>query len=183
MQNKPLLLAVLAVLVLAKFVLLPLSEWQQQQLSELALLHNKLEKTKRLVLSKEELAAAFSAVEKPYKTLAEKVPQTSDKQKYRLEFQQQLESLLATHRVQVVSFAWQGDKPVAGADISEARIELRLRGMPADYVSAIADLQQQMPLFKTEDVYYTFTGSVAPTVQLDSRATFRLYFRESGHAG
>lgn len=182
MQNKPLLLVFLLALILIKFVALPVSEWQQQQLAELALLDNKLEKTKRLVQNRQDLEAAFSAVEKPYQEFISRVPQTSDKQKYRLEFQQHIETMLATHKVQLVSFSWQGDKPLEHADISEARIELRLRGLPLDYVKAIADIQQQLPLFKTEDVYYTFSGSLMPNMQMDARATFKLYFRERNNA-
>lgn len=182
MQNKPLLLLFLLALILIKFVALPLSEWQQQELAELALLDNKLEKTKRLVKNREELEAAFAAVEKPYQAFISQVPQTADKQQYRLEFQQRIEAMLATHKVQLVSFSWQGDKPLEQADISEARIELRLRGLPLDYVKAISDIQQQLPLFKTEDVYYSFNSSLMPEMQMDSRATFKLYFRERTNA-
>ena len=94
LRNKPLLLTILAILVLARFVLVPLQQQQQAQYQQLDALTKRLQRSEALLQQKQKLALLQTEQQQYLNQLLQPFPVVANSSQYRLQLQQQLQKPL-----------------------------------------------------------------------------------------
>jgi hypothetical protein len=100
------LLPVVAILLLIKFVLAPVVEWQNETLIEIERYEKRNEKTQRLLNGETQLLSSLAAVDKEYKLQAEAYPRFNTIADFHIETKIVFDMLLKQNRLKVTQFFW-----------------------------------------------------------------------------
>lgn len=161
LSNKA-LVSVVAVLAGIKFVLLPVAQWQNEQLAVIEQHEKRNAKAERLLDSEEQLALRLATLDKDYKALADKYPRFEAPADFRIETQIMFDMLLQQENLKVTQFFWREklDKEVING-MYMGRFNVDFTGKLKD----VALLQGR--LATTEKAYRVANLSIAVKNQTD----------------
>ena len=134
--KKNLLVAVLAVLLAIKFVIQPWLTYLDEQKQELQTLTKKLNRSESLLLVETQVQANELKLQQASELLLQSVAKTTDATAYRIQFQQQLQSLMESYNVQLAFFEWLSDSNLNAFSVQRGRLSIRLKGNVADVAKA-----------------------------------------------
>lgn len=160
--KKNLLLAVLAILLAVKFVIQPWLEYLEEQKQELQTLTKKLNRSESLLLVQAEVEANEQRLQQVSDQLLQGVASASDAAAYRIQFQQQLQTMMESHNVQLVLFEWLSDAELHSFSVSRGRLSLRLKGNLADVAKAHLAIEVQLPYVHIRDLKANWQGPLQP---------------------
>lgn len=145
-QNRnQLLLVLLAALLMIKFVLIPLMEWQDEELAALALTQQKLQRAEGLLAKKDELRNEQSRMQAKLAEALAGVPKVADIQQVRVESLQKMQRLLEPNGVTVSLFDIASVQPLDNTDVSAAILNIELKGTLPQLALAHFELEQKFP--------------------------------------
>jgi hypothetical protein len=127
-KHKELLLAILAVLSLLKFILVPWYQQQQEQLDDLAISSQRLAKVKALQQIEQPMQLELERLNTQKNQFIEHVPKATDHKSIALKVQSEFEQLFEQHQLRLESFEWQGYQPLGIPNLHQGRIQLRAAG-------------------------------------------------------
>ncbi|KKO46969.1 hypothetical protein WG68_03280 [Arsukibacterium ikkense] len=130
---------VLLILLLARFVWQPLwqsrqDNWQQLQYSE-----NARHKAQALLTLGDDMQQAQQQIQTLLATAESKLGTANDLTRYKLQIQQQLEQLFATHQLQITLSSWRDG--IADSGIQTLVLDLRFSGKAKNYLKLLHQLQ------------------------------------------
>lgn len=155
LQNKK-LIAVVVLLVIIKFVLLPLQQKQQELHQQLDSLVKRVQRSEALVQEKDTLQKWAITQEQELTQLLQPFPVVDNAAQYRLTLQQQLQQLAVEHQVAVTFFDWLSDTTLNIFEMQRSRISLRVEGEAAAIMLWHAKLEQRFPQLVVRDVRATW---------------------------
>ncbi len=144
-NKNQLLLALLAALLSVKFVLLPLMEWQDQELASLGLTQQKLLRAEGLLAKKESLQTEQLQMRKKLEHALTGVPLVTDIQQIRIETLQKMQRLLEPSGVTVSLFDIVSEQSLGTTGVSAAVLNIELKGTLPQLALAHFELEQQFP--------------------------------------
>lgn len=159
-RNKVILLSLVGVLLVIKFVLLPLQQTQQDMYTQLEGLNKRLERSQALLAEKETLKQWQSTQQQQLQKLLQPYPEVANASQYRLTLQQQLQQLAAENQVSVTFFDWLTDTSLEVFNLQRGRISLRLEGDASRIMQLHLQLEQQFPHFLLRDIRATWRGGL-----------------------
>lgn len=141
-MNKPLLLTIVAILLLIKWGVLPLLEWQQEMRLQIKQDYLNLQKTQRIIQAKsefEEQANELSSIENNLKVRF--ATQTDD---FQINTQRQIEELFLRLGIKIESFSWlsQSDKK-----FGTASFQVQISGGLDDFMNLQLTLSTEITPF------------------------------------
>ncbi|GIU46053.1 hypothetical protein [Shewanella algidipiscicola] len=133
-------LILVAVLVLMKFVWVPLWEtkqdnWQQQQQAQ-----SNLNKTRALLALKDEMLVRKTTMSVRLEQAESGFAQTASITSYKLTAQSKLESLFKRHNIELSNSSWRDG--LKTNDIQTLLLDIRFTGSLKQYLSLLQELQQ-----------------------------------------
>ena len=140
--NRKLMIGLLIALLVIKFVLVPIFDWQQEKISQIEITEQRLIKTQKVIERLPLIEEAFEKLQQQttkQQALLFKEPTLNN---FKLKLQQNIESHFAEHALKVNNFSWVAELP---EQISEARAEVSFDGQMKDFATlqlAIARLPQ-----------------------------------------
>jgi hypothetical protein len=170
LQNKPLLIGLIAFLVVIKFVLLPLQQKQQDVYQQLDSLTKRVQRSEALIAQQQELLQWKDRQQQQLQTLLAPFPVVNNATQYRLQLQQQMQLLAAEHKVSVTFFDWLSDSPLEVFNLYRGRVSLRIEGSAANVMRWHGQLEQQFPQFILRDI----RGNWRDVLTADSRIELNL---------
>ncbi len=148
-NNNKLLLSLVAVLLLIKFAVMPIFDWQAEKIDQINSLHKREVKAAELLAQKEHLMQQVQLVEKKLADQQQAFPTFATSEDFRLETQKLLEELLKKHELNVKQIFWRNNKDV---DVMEgmykARVSVRMYGKVKDFALLHADVVTDTPSVK-----------------------------------
>ncbi len=168
--NRNLLVLCLIVLVAIKFLFLPWLEYLEDQKQELQTLSKKLTRSEALLLVQDDVIANEKHLTSATQALLEAIPVTQDAAAYRVEFQQQLQSTIENHGVQLILFEWLSDSDMSTLSVMRARLSIRLKGNVSDVARAHVALERQMPFVRIRDLKATWQGNLQTGQEIEFAA-------------
>jgi len=136
---------VLVTLALFKFVIVPLNEWQNEQIVDVVMKQKQLSKTEQLIANKAEIEQRASEVNKHLRLLETKVPAVN-LDSFKIDTQKELTKLLSEHSIRVERAAWIADPDPE--DIYQVTIQLSLSGRMSDFLSSHFAIEKAYPSAK-----------------------------------
>ena len=177
LQNKPLLLAIVAVLALLRFVVVPLQQQQQDLYQQLEVLSKRLQRSESLLQQQEQLQSSYTAAQQQLEKLLQPFPVVASGSQYRLTLQQQLQQLASANNASVTFFDWVSDTPLPVFNLQRGRVTLRIRGTAANVMQLHAQIEQQFPHFISRDTRSSWRGSLTPQTDVELTLLFEVDYR------
>ena len=170
------LLSVLAVLLVAKFVLVPVIEWQDAMIADIQLLEKKSQKVAR-VISGESNTNEINLL------LSEEVAKGNKlfyphqaQSKFKLQQQKLIESLLAEHQLKSQNIGWQTPSELTFIQVDKHPLQLRFSGKTLDVMKFIAAIEKLEKKIEVSDFNLSLKKQNENSLgQCDGRLTVNFY--------
>ncbi|WP_286271768.1 hypothetical protein [Thalassotalea hakodatensis] len=144
LRNRKNLLLVVALLAAIRFIVVPVFDWQQENIDDITAKATRLNKAENVIARKETLAVSLTDVEKineRTKTLYHSFSSTNE---MKLSLQQQVEKKFSQHKVKIKNFTWPNELE---GDIKELRAKIFFEGDTNDIALLHMDLSDQATFF------------------------------------
>jgi len=157
-KQHPRLLTLLAVLVVLRFILVPVLEWQESKIATISQLEKRLFKAERAIKTRAVNEQGVSSL-LPYQQQVRALFYPAEAENtFKLARQQWLENLLAKHKVQAVNLGWQGSGQVAGLPLLKHKLELQFTAAMVDFPAFHLALQASPKLLEIDSLTLTLKG-------------------------
>lgn len=147
LTDKNVLVPLLLLLLLARFVVVPVIEWQNARWQSLQVLEKQLAKANNVLSRGEQYQQTLDALKATNDELLKHYYQQNNVNALKLSFQQELEQLVKKHNVTIRNFNWPNELP---GDITKLSAQLTVAGKTRDVASLHLDLVQHAKLIQVE---------------------------------
>ncbi len=141
LNNRKLLVSILTVLFILRFVVVPIIDWQNTKVSEIASLKSRLEKSKALVAQSDYLNNIKQQVEKELNNQMQIFFHGDAESASQLKQLQVLEEQLKNRDLNLRSSRWLGK--INYDNYTELRLELNITGDLFNFIQFVSDLEMQ----------------------------------------
>jgi hypothetical protein len=179
LKKHALLLSLMAMLLVAKFIVVPIFAWQQQVVSDIASKQKKLSKVDNLLAEEQsftlvnrELSEQLGLAEQlfyPYQSSAA----------FKLAQQQYFEGLVIKHQVDLSTFSWQNMSEDKDLQITRYQVQIKLRGNVSNIVTLITELEAQAQRIEVHNFNISLKGQNQQSLgkTKNARVNLRFYVR------
>jgi hypothetical protein len=176
LKKHALLLSLMAMLLVAKFIVVPIFAWQQQVVSDIASKQKKLTKVDNLLAEEQgftqvnqELSEQLSVAEQlfyPYQSSAA----------FKLAQQQYFEGLVTKHQVDLSTFSWQNMSEDKALQITRYQVQIKLKGNVSNIVTLITELESQAQRIEVHNFNISLKGQNQQSLGKTRNARVNLRF-------
>lgn len=174
-QHTPALL-VIVVLVIARFIVVPLLDWQDNTLAEQKLLERKVYKANQLLNHKEQLIEQQALVESAIAKLTPLFYRPEDIDAFKLAEQQKIEEQLNTQSLASKRIGWQTLYQLPGTTIRRLDLEYNFEGEGSQVLQYLLELERDQHLIQTPEFSLSFRGQREGQVGIISVFIRRSYY-------
>jgi len=129
-DKRKLMLSVLAILLIARFILVPIFDWQQEQILSLEAKQQRLVKTDDIISRLPQINVKLAELKTTNLQLQARYFEHTSSNAFKLELQQKIEALFSKYELKISNFSWVVEIP---NQISEARAKISFEGTTANY--------------------------------------------------
>jgi hypothetical protein len=176
LKQHALLLSAVALLVIIKFIYLPISDWQsalymeiQQQQKKLSQVGVVLSENDELLSQKVKLTQALTVAEQvffPYQVEAD----------FQLKQQIMLEKILEQHKLKLTRFGWENSRNLSALSVTHYQLQVFLSGNTLNFIQLMAALELQSPYIEVGDFVLNVQRQKAQDLgQVSGNLTLHLY--------
>jgi len=133
MQNKNTLLLILGGIILIKYMLMPIIEWQNDSVEQLVVLNKKLDKSLGFINELPRLEQEKVKLADFLKTIKLDVDTYQDISRYQLDKQREIEKVFAENKIIIKSFNWRDIVKIGNG--SQLKLMIRYSGKLKDFIS------------------------------------------------
>ncbi|GGA98903.1 GspMb/PilO family protein [Agarivorans gilvus] len=141
LNNRKLLVSILAVLAVLRFVVVPIIDWQNTKASEIESLKSRLEKSKALVAQSDYLQSVKQQVDEQLNNQQQVFFHGDADSASQLKQLQNVEKLLKARELNLRSSRWLGK--LDHDSYTELRLEINITGELIHFIQFISDLETQ----------------------------------------
>jgi Tfp pilus assembly protein PilO len=174
------LLSLVALLVIAKFIIMPIFTWQDALLADIGVLTTKQKKISKVLAnqhSNKQLGEKLLTTLKPVDGLF--FPFQSDT-RFKLSQQKMLEELLAEHNLNVGNVGWQVTTDLDMLGVTRYPISIRFTGKTADTINFIAAIERNSRHIEISKLNLTLKGQRGEGIgRINGNVTLRLFMEQS----
>ena len=139
-------LLLIVALVIANYVVLPLSEWQQEQQRSYALLEKRSVKTENLIRNKQSFNIESEKLSNDVANISKFIYTDKDEAKFKLNAQSKLEKILNDADCQIDRIGFKGST-VVDEKLSNWRVEVRYTGDAVCLTKTFRLIESANPIF------------------------------------
>jgi len=125
-HSKALLL--ITVLILMKFIVLPIIQWQETTLTTNTLLEKRLSKSAYAINNKIQMQQVLKQSTVKLSELEQLIYEYQLTNRFRLSQQKQLETLFEEYKIEITNLVWQAPVALTNWQISQHEVKLRIKG-------------------------------------------------------
>jgi hypothetical protein len=176
LKKHALLLSIMAMLLVAKFIVVPIFAWQQQVVSDIASKQKKLSKVDNLLAEEQ----SFTTVNQEFSEqldLAEQLfyPYQSSAA-FKLAQQQYFEGLVTKHQVDLSTFSWQNMSEDKDLQVTRYQVQIKLRGNVSNIVTLLTELESQAQRIEVHNFNISLKGQNQQSLGKTRNARVNLRF-------
>jgi hypothetical protein len=143
LQDKPVLVGTLVLLLLAKFVVMPLLEWQNDMLLEYKYLKNRLNKENQILNASSDNAILLEKLNANISHASELYYSASSEVEFKLERQQHIESLLTDRKLSLSSLAWEPAQTIPHSQLKKFDATMVVSGNGVNLINFIIHVESK----------------------------------------
>ena len=179
LKQYSLLLSVMAFLLLLKFAVVPLYEWQNEQLQRNMLLQKQLSKAKGAVESLESNQDSLMKTDMRLTMADQLVYPKTDNNAFQLVQQQRLEQLFGQHEIVIESLGWETPVSLPQWQLMQHEVFIRFKGRTDNMRKLHMALESQPQWQDLNWLNYRLRNQSATTLgRVSGGMRLRLYSRE-----
>ena len=137
---------VLVALLIANYVVMPLSDWQVEQQQKYSLLKKRSSKIELLVENKEQYDAEFVKIDTDVEKITQYIYTDSEEAKFKLLAQSKIEKILKDSECNVDRIGFKGNT-IIDDSLSKWRVEIRFNGDAVCMTKTVRLLESSTPKF------------------------------------
>ena len=154
------LLALITLLLVIKFIIVPLMEWQDSMVIDLKAKEKKLAKIEKVLSEQSVVTADREKLELMLDNTEKLFFATQAESVFKLNQQQAFEKLLTKHQITTVNFSWEAKTELTPLKLIRYQIKTRLDGQFENLVSLYVDLENSKPWLQINDFNLSTSGNV-----------------------
>ena len=139
----PELVAILSVLLVLQFLVMPLLRWQDEQALQVNLLEKRYAKISELMMRGSDYVVQFDAVNLAYQAQRDRLFTVDDEATFKLQQQVDIENLLAKHNLVVSNFGWNPGIAHDDFDVFIYPAVVRVEGTTFGLMQAMLELESR----------------------------------------
>lgn len=138
-------LGLLGVLLALKFAVMPLIEWQNEQLSTIANLQKRVGKSQSVIANQAQINQAQQQIGAQLDAVNSLFFKHQAQSEFKLTKQQRIEQTVAHNQLQITSSNWLPSILVANGQLMRHSLRLSIKGSMLDYTNLITELESTTP--------------------------------------
>ncbi|MBB1386218.1 hypothetical protein H5119_11775 [Pseudoalteromonas sp. SG45-5] len=138
-------LAALTLLITLKFIIVPLFDWQNEQLSQLANLQKRASKSQNVIINQNQISKTQQQINAQLKAINSLFINYKSEAEFKLAMQQQIEQTIASKQLQINTSSWLPSLLVANGQLMRHQLRLNIKGSTLNYIKLITLLENTAP--------------------------------------
>ncbi|WP_165724812.1 GspMb/PilO family protein [Pseudoalteromonas sp. SA25] len=138
-------LGVLALLIVLKFIVVPLFDWQNEQLANLANLQKRVSKSQNVIANQTQITQSQQRISAQLKAINSLFINYKPEDEFKLAMQQQIEKTVANQQLQINTSNWLPSILVANKQLMRHQLRLSIKGKMLDFTKLITELESVTP--------------------------------------
>jgi len=172
-------LSFIALLILVKFVVVPVYQWQQETISSNDSLELRLTKSSYALNNKDEMKAALAKTSEKLSKIKSVLFNYQTKSKFQLAQQKKLELLFERHNIDISKVTWQLAVPLPTWQIIRYEVRFDIQGQVADLQKLQVTLDSQSKWYNNDNFNFRLdTRRDNNLGKASGRLSLKLYMQE-----
>jgi len=151
-------LGVLVILIALKFLIVPLFDWQNSQLAQLANLQKRAVKSQNVIINQSQINQAQQTINAQLKAVNSLFVDYQRESEFKLAMQQQIEQTIANNQLQINTSSWLPSITVANNQLIRHQLRLNLKGKMRDFINFITLLESKTPKVELKSLNINLKG-------------------------
>ncbi|WP_024611183.1 hypothetical protein [Pseudoalteromonas sp. TB64] len=178
LKKHTLALCFVGLLVLLKFILIPIMDWQDTLIAEQQLEHRKLNKTLALLKNDSAITKQLTELNILLSDITPLFYKWASEAEFKREEQQKIESQLTKYELTSKRIGWKESFPNEGASILKYSIEYAFEGDGYQVLNYLIELKAEKHLVDTPQMSFSFRGQKAGKLGIISVFIRRDYYMQ-----
>jgi hypothetical protein len=171
-------LGALAILILLKFVAVPLFDWQNEQLNNLISLQKRASKSHSVIVNQAQITASQQKITAQLTAINKLFVAYKNEAEFKLVMQQQLEQTIAKNQLQINNSSWLPSIAVANGQLMRHQLRLSIKGNMLDFKNLITLLESATPKTALKTVNINIKGQNSERLgQVEGTIELAFYMR------
>ncbi|CAH1552937.1 hypothetical protein [Vibrio rotiferianus] len=155
-KQKPYLAALLIGLVFARFVGMPMIDWQNDKRASLLLESKRVERAERAIQNQDRIEPLLKGLELKVEKNRQRLFPAQNENTFKLEQQKKMESLITALDLKVTGIGWLATKKLDQYNMDLYQLQVRFSGDGIHFPLLMAELEQQKQWLEIADFVYAF---------------------------
>lgn len=151
-------LGALVILIALKFLIVPLFDWQNSQLAQLANLQKRAVKSQNVIVNQSQINQAQQTINAQLKAVNSLFVDYQRESEFKLAMQQQIEQTIANNQLQINTSSWLPSITVANNQLIRHQLRLNLKGKMRDFINLITLLESKTPKAELKSLNINLKG-------------------------
>ena len=179
LKKHRLALGFIALLILIKWLIVPLYDWQQSTLQSNNTLAQRLAKSAYALKNQQQTAATLVAQTTLLEQAENALFNYQAANSFQLAQQKVIESIFATYQMQISHLDWQIPVPLTSLPLTEYELKLRFTGKASALAKLLSTLNSQDQWFTFDNFQFRFDKRRDKRLgEFDGRMSIKMYMRE-----
>lgn len=176
LKKHGLLLPFMTLLIIAKFIVIPIFDWQNKQFQSIKLLEKRQQKITNVLSSEQQTNIINDSLIKINTQASKLFFPFQAESAFKLKQQKMFESLLAKKQVEIERIAWQVVTEFEYLAVKRYQLQLSIKGSTNQIVELFSAFENNEKLIDIKDFNVSFKGQRENTLgQLSGNVTLHLY--------
>ncbi|MFD1621029.1 GspMb/PilO family protein [Thalassotalea marina] len=176
LQKHTLLLSILATLLVAKFIVVPIIDWQNNKVSEIRLMEKKFNKTHNVIKHASSFKDINEQLNIQLKGLEQLLHTSESESIFKLKQQEKIESLLNNHQLTSQNIGWKPSVSLNEFEIEKLTMSLSLSGDMDKILPFLWAIEVQRPYIEIDSFSITIRGQNQKSLGRATTANLTLNF-------
>ncbi len=151
-------LGALVILIALKFLIVPLFDWQNSQLAQLANLQKRAVKSQNVIINQSQINQAQQTINAQLEAVNSLFVDYQRESEFKLAMQQQIEQTIANNQLQINTSSWLPSITVANNQLIRHQLRLNLKGKMRDFINLITLLESKTPKAELKSLNINLKG-------------------------
>ncbi|ODB36786.1 hypothetical protein BB427_01880 [Pseudoalteromonas sp. BMB] len=172
-KNKRGLLSILAILLVLRFIIVPVFDWQEQRTAEIKQIEARLEKSSLIVKNQQSLDTAKEELGKRSDTLKLFIYPAANEADFRFQVQKELNEVISRHQLEVKNIGWLTRLEIESAALTRHQVRISVSGKTVNLQALLMEIDSKLNKVFVSEFKSTFKYLTSDSLGL-SEATLVL---------
>ncbi|MBU2972641.1 hypothetical protein KO527_25215 [Pseudoalteromonas sp. C2R02] len=174
------LLSLVALLILAKFIIVPIYDWQEAKQTNINQLNKKLTKINSVISGQSSNSDLLAKLQTNTAVASKLFYVFSPEAQFKISQQKHIETMLEKYSIRVSNFGWQPVNKLEQLNALHYQAKLRFTGSTVNLIKAMTFLESQEPYHEISEFNYKIKRQSATNLgTMDARVTLSFYVKNT----